>query len=205
MGSSSSSNYLVEAVAITANRFPLNRAERRATRSRSRGILFHHPISSHPELVSEKGEAFSSTTSFVSLGHRSRICDSEATRQLKEAPSMRSKPWGRRVNLYFQSVMHHGHTWKSASMDLKKELEASQQKCKEWDGKYYVASNDLKQMRAENLFICHEMEKGKTGVIEEFLDSEDFQDILDEHEDNAYDGIFQTAWEKATDTVSDKF
>lgn len=54
-----------------------------------------------------------------------------------------------------------------------------------------------------NLF--NEMEKQKIDVIEEFMDFEDFQQILNVNEDLTYDGIFETPWNSVVDAMADKF
>lgn len=46
------------------------------------------------------------------------------------------------------------------------------------------------------------MVNGKEDIIEDFLDSEDFVTILDEHEDAALAGIFKSSWDR--DKVSYK-
>ena len=103
-------------------------------------------------------------------------------------------------NTYFQAALHQAKSWKLSSDNFEKDFKNEQQRASIAEKQLKAKEEELAKAHAELV----KLRSDKEDIIDEYMESQKFKDLMELHDEGLYPVQFSEGWDKAVAAISAK-
>ena len=101
------------------------------------------------------------------------------------------------ANLNFQSALHQAKSWRNVANEHKRELDLSRLQLTAAQESLETQARELKDTQAQLV----EARAGKEKIIDDYMDSEEYQNLITQHDQMIYPAHYTLGWNGAKEVV----